>query len=200
MASSRTEKTRRMVVLSILTALVVVLQLVASNIMIGTFPLTLTLVPVVIGSALCGPKAGAWLGSVFGVVVLIMCVIGVDAGGSVLWNANPFLTAVICIGKGALAGFCAGLAYKAVAKKNSLGGVITAAVVSPVVNTGTFIIGLTVLFNPILVSWAGDAGSDVITYILVVLVGVNFLLELTINLVLSTVIERIINYRVRRLA
>ena len=86
------------------------------------------------------------------------------------------------------------------AKQNSLGGVITAAVVSPVVNTGTFIIGLTVLFNPILVSWAGDAGSDVITYILVVLVGVNFLLELTINLVLSTVIERIINYRVRRLA
>lgn len=200
MANSSTEKTRRMVVLSILTALVVVLQLVASNIMIGTFPLTLTLVPVVIGSALCGPKAGAWLGGVFGVVVLVMCIIGVDAGGSVLWNANPFLTAVICIGKGALAGFCAGLAYTAVAKKNSLGGVITAAVVSPVVNTGTFIIGLTVLFNPILVSWAGDAGSDVITYILVVLVGVNFLLELTLNLVLSTVIERIINYRVRRLA
>ena len=200
MANSSTEKTRRMVVLSILTALVVVLQLVASNIMIGTFPLTLTLVPVVIGSALCGPKAGAWLGGVFGVVVLVMCIIGVDAGGSVLWNANPFLTAVICINTGALAGFWAGLAYKAVAKKNSLGGVITAAVVSPVVNTGTFIIGLTVLFNPVLVSWAGDAGSEVITYILVTLVGVNFLLELTLNLVLSTVIERIINYRVRRLA
>ena len=156
--------------------------------------------PVVIGSALYGPKAGAWLGGVFGAVVLVMCVIGVDKGGVILWNANPFLTALICVGKGVLAGFCAGLAYKAVARANSLGGVITAAVVSPVVNTGTFILGLTVLFNPILVSWAGADGSSVITYVLVVLVGVNFFIELTLNLALSVVIDRIINYRVRRLA
>ena len=113
MANSNTEKTRRMVVLSILTALVIVLQLVASNILIGSFPLTLTLVPVVIGSALYGPKAGAWLGGVFGAVVLVMCVVGVDKGGVILWNANPFLTALICVGKGVLAGFCVSLAWLA---------------------------------------------------------------------------------------
>lgn len=197
MANSSTEKTRRMVGLSILTALVVVLQLVASFVLVGTFPLTLTLVPVVIGAALYGPKAGAWLGGVFGVVVLIMCIVGVDKGGVILWNVNPILTAVLCILKGALAGLCAGAIYKAIARKNSFGGVIGAAIVSPVVNTGTFIIGLTVFFNPTLVEWAGAAGKDVINYILIVLVGVNFVIELVLNLVLSSVIERLIRYRMK---
>ena len=197
MANSSTEKTRRMVGLSILTALVIVLQLVASFVLVGTFPLTLTLVPVVIGAALYGPKAGAWLGGVFGVVVLIMCIIGVDKGGVILWNVNPILTAVLCILKGALAGLCAGAIYKAIARKNSFGGVIGAAIVSPVVNTGTFIIGLTVFFNPTLVEWAGAAGKDVINYILIVLVGVNFVIELVLNLVLSSVIERLIRYRMK---
>ena len=197
MANSSTEKTRRMVGLSILTALVIVLQLVASFVLVGTFPLTLTLVPVVIGAALYGPKAGAWLGGVFGVVVLIMCIVGVDKGGVILWNVNPILTAVLCILKGALAGLCAGAIYKAIARKNSFGGVIGAAIVSPVVNTGTFIIGLTVFFNPTLVEWAGAAGKDVINYILIVLVGINFVIELVLNLVLSSVIERLIRYRMK---
>lgn len=197
MANSSTEKTRRMVGLSILTALVIVLQLVASFVLVGTFPLTLTLVPVVIGAALYGPKAGAWLGGVFGVVVLIMCIVGVDKVGVILWNVNPILTAVLCILKGALAGLCAGAIYKAIARKNSFGGVIGAAIVSPVVNTGTFIIGLTVFFNPTLVEWAGAAGKDVINYILIVLVGINFVIELVLNLVLSSVIERLIRYRMK---
>lgn len=197
MANSSTEKTRRMVGLSILTALVVVLQLVASFVMVGTFPLTLTLVPIVIGSALYGPKAGAWLGGVFGVVVLIMCIIGVDKGGVILWNVNPILTAVLCILKGALAGLCAGLVYKAIARKNSLGGVIGAAIVSPVVNTGIFVVGLIVFFNPTLIEWAGAAGKDVINYILFGLTGVNFVIELVLNLVLSSVIERLIRYRMK---
>ena len=72
--SNSTEKTRRLVGLSIFTALVIVLQLVATFVKIGTFPVTLTLVPIVVGAALYGPKAGAWLGFVFGVVVLIACI------------------------------------------------------------------------------------------------------------------------------
>ena len=46
--SNSTEKTRRLVGMSIFTALVIVLQLVATFVKIGTFPVTLTLVPVVI--------------------------------------------------------------------------------------------------------------------------------------------------------
>lgn len=99
MSSVNTEKTRRMVGLSILTALVIVLQFVAEYIKVGATPITLTLVPIVVGSALYGVRGGAWLGGVFGVVVWLMSIANIDPTGALLWNLNPFLTTVICIGK-----------------------------------------------------------------------------------------------------
>ena len=99
------EKTRRLTGLALMTAIVIVLQLVASALVkVGVFAPTLTLAPILIGAAIYGPKAGAYLGGVFGVVVTITCIIGWDAGGNALWNANPFLTALICIVKGVAGG------------------------------------------------------------------------------------------------
>ena len=69
-----------------------------------------------------------------------------------------------------------------------------AAVVSPIVNTGLFIVGVYVFFNDTLVSWTN--GTAMLPFIIFTLVGFNFLVELTLNIVLSSVIERIINYRV----
>ena len=74
-----------------------------------------------------------------------------------------------------------------------LGGSILAGIVSPVVNTGLFCLCLTLLFHDILLSWAG--GTEVIYYILFVLTGLNFLVELAVNLVLSTVIVRVVGAR-----
>lgn len=199
--SNSTEKTRRLVGLSIFTALVVVLQLVATFVKIGTFPVTLTLVPIVVGAALYGPRAGAWLGFVFGVVVLIACIAGADAGGAILWNLNPFMTALLCLVKGAAAGWVAALVYKALEKKTPTAGVICAAIASPVVNTGIFCVGLVAFFsdtfNEWMAGWAAQTGNaaNPILYIFLSLVGVNFLIEMGINLVLSPIIERIIRLR-----
>ena len=192
------EKTRRLTGLALMTAIIVVLQVVASFVKFGPFPITLALAPIIIGAALYGPKAGAYLGGVFGIVVLLACILGWDSGGSILWNANPFLTAVICLGKGILSGLCAGLVYRAVAGSGRshgrmLGGSILAGIVSPVVNTGLFCLCLILLFHDILLSWAG--GTEVIYYILFVLTGINFLVELAVNLVLSTVIVRVVGAR-----
>lgn len=189
------EKTRRLTGLALLTAIIVVLQVVASFIKFGPFSITLALAPIIIGAALYGPKAGAYLGGVFGVVVLIACILGWDSGGSILWNANPFLTAVICLAKGILAGLCAGAVYQAISKGPlaPIVGAIAAGIVSPVVNTGLFCLCLTLLFHDILVAWAG--GTDIMYYIIFVLTGINFVLELVINLVLSTVIVRVVTAR-----
>ena len=192
------EKTRRLTGLALMTAIIVVLQVVASFVKFGPFPITLALAPIIIGAALYGPKAGAYLGGVFGIVVLLACILGWDSGGSILWNANPFLTAVICLGKCILSGLCAGLVYRAVAGSGRshgrmLGGSILAGIGSPVVNTGLFCLCLTLLFHDILLSWAG--GTEVVYYILFVLTGINFLVELAVNLVLSTVIVRVVGAR-----
>ena len=187
------EKTRRLTGLAQLTAIIIVLQVVASFVKFGPFSITLALAPIIIGAALYGASAGAWLGGVFGVVVFIACVAGWDVGGNILFTANPFLTAVLCVVKGALAGLVAGVAYRAIDLRSPMAASITAGILCPVVNTGIFCIGLTLFFHDTLVAWAG--GTDLVYYIIFGLTGVNFLLELAINLVLSTVIVRVVGAR-----
>ena len=184
--------------LSMLTALVVVLQTIGGGISFGGFSITLVLIPVVIGSALFGPKDGAFLGGVFGLIAYINSANGTDPWGNMVFTANPFLCALVCIGKGALAGLAAGFLYKwiygAFAKKTTAGSyiaVIGAAIIAPVVNTGTFILGMLLFFKGTLDSWAG--GTPILSYIIFGLTGINFLIELGVNLVLAPAITTIIN-------
>lgn len=189
------EKTRRLTGLALMTAIIIVLQVVASFIKFGPFTITLALAPIIIGAALYGAGAGAWLGAVFGVVVLIACVAGWDAGGNILFTANPLLTAALCIVKGAAAGFVSGLVFRALSHRSPMGASIAAGIVCPVVNTGIFVAALILLFPDTLTAWATAEGKDIVTYVILVLTGVNFVLELAINLVLSTVIARVVGVR-----
>lgn len=180
--------TRAMVGLGVLTAIVVVLQFVASAIKFGPFSITLVLAPIIIGAALYGWQAGAWLGAVFGVVVLLSG----DAAAFLAINAPG--TIITCVLKGALAGAAAGLVYKAIEPKNATLGVITAGIVCPVVNTGVFLIGCLLFFLDTVKEWGAGAGyENVGAYFLFGFVGLNFVVELAINLVLSTAIVRILS-------
>ena len=184
-----------MVGIAVLAALVVVLQLLSSVIKIGTVSITLTLIPIVVGAAFYGPGAGAILGTVFGLVVYINSATGADTGGNLVFLANPFLCAVVCIGKGTLSGWCAGLVYRLVARKDAALGrnavaVLLAAITAPVVNTGVFLLGMVLFFQETLRAWA--AGSALLTYALFTLAGVNFLVELGLNLVLSPAVSTLI--------
>ncbi|MCD7873086.1 MAG: energy-coupled thiamine transporter ThiT, partial [Clostridiales bacterium] len=65
------KNTKKLVGIGLFTAIVVVLQLLGSFIKFGTFSISLVLIPIVVGTALYGIGAGAWLGLAFGVTVLI---------------------------------------------------------------------------------------------------------------------------------
>lgn len=177
--------------ISILASLVVVLTLLCTVIRFGPFSITLALAPIIIGAALYGKKAGAILGFVFGFVVLITGLFSMD-GGTVLYlfSQNAVGTVAICLLKGAVAGLVAGGGYEAMAKKNLKAAVILSGIVCPVVNTGLFIAGMLLFFMGALTQWAG--GTNLLNYIIVGLTGVNFLIELAVNLALSTTIVRII--------
>ena len=150
----------------------------------GPFNITLALTPIIIGAALYGWQAGAILGGVMGIVVLIT-------------NAQAFLaisvfgTILTCILKSALAGLAAGMVYKLLAKKNRTAAVVTAAFVTPIVNTGVFLLGCIVFFLDTIKTWAGS--DSVAHYMIVGLVGTNFIIELVVNLALSSVIVRILD-------
>lgn len=173
--------------LGLLTAIVVVLQTLAVGIRFGVFNITFVLVPIVVGAALYGWKAGAWLGLVFGVVVLFT-----DAGAFLVINVPGTIVTVLL--KGILAGAAAGLVYRLIAKKNEIVATLAAAVVSPVVNTGIFLLGCAVFFLDTIKEWAAGAGfgDNVAGYMIVGLVVINFLVEMAINLVLSSAIVTIV--------
>ena len=117
-------KTRRLAGLALFTAIVVVLQLLGSFIKVGPFAVSLVLIPIVVGAAVYGVSAGAWLGFVFGVVVTIAVVTGADEGGYIMFSARPVMTVLVCLIKGTAAGYVAGLLYRAIGKKHPLAGVI----------------------------------------------------------------------------
>ena len=180
--------TRKLTGLAILTALVVILQFLPIK---GPFFLiTLTLVPIVIGSALYGAFAGAWLGFIFGVTVLLSG----DAAAFLTINIPGTIATVLV--KGTLAGLAAGLVYKLASKVNRYFGVICAALVAPVVNTGIFLLGCRLFFMDTVNGWAAASGyENVGAYMILSLVGINFLIELGVDLVCSPVILRLINIR-----
>ena len=186
--------------LGILTAITIVLQMLGSFIKFGPFSISLTLVPIVVGAALYGPVAGAWLGFVFSMVVLFT-----DAQAFLVISVPG--TVVTVLAKGTLAGFLAGIVYVAFRKIRFGGdkvsvslGVIFAAIVCPVVNTGIFLLGCVIFFLPTIREWGLQAGfENVGTYMIVGFVGLNFLFELLFNLVLSPAIEMIVRIGRRQL-
>ena len=183
--------TRKMTGLAIFTAIIVVLQVLCTFVRFGPFSITLALAPIIIGTAMYGKGAGAYLGGVFGAVVLVTGLLGWD-GGTVmlLMGINPLGCVLVCLLNGVAAGFFAGLCYELIAKKNDKLGVLISGIVCPVVNTGLFIVGMLVFFFDTLSGWAG--GQNLLLYIIVGLTGVNFLVELAVNIVLSSGITRII--------
>lgn len=184
---NNTGKTRKLTGIAIFTAIVVVLQLLGSFIRFGPFSISLVLIPIVVGAAMYGVAAGAWLGFVFGLIVLL------SGDAAAFLGVNAIGTIITVIAKGTLAGLCAGLVYRALEKTNTYVAVIASAIVCPVVNTGIFLLGCLIFFMETIIGWAAAAGfPSAGTYMIVGLVGLNFVFELLVNVVLSPVIIRII--------
>lgn len=183
--------TQQLVLGAILTAIVVLLQFMGSFIKFGPFSISLVLIPIVIGAATCGAGIGAWLGLIFGIVVLI------SGDAAAFLSINTAGTVVTVLLKGTLCGYLSGLTYRAFAKKNSLVAVLLAAIVCAVANTGIFLLGCLLFFMDTIETWAAAAslGGGVAHYMIFGLVGANFLFELLVNIVLSPVIVRLLKIK-----
>lgn len=179
--------TKLLVTLAVLTALVACLAYFGGFIKIGLASISLTLVPVVIGAALCGPWSGAWLGFVAGAVFFL-------TPDAAFWlGMNIPGTIIIVLLKGFLAGLAAGFIYKLLKNVNQYLAVIVSAIVCPVVNTGIFLIGTRLFFWDFVTSSASGSGKSVLGFIIVSLVSINFVFELLVNIVLSPSILKLLN-------
>ena len=185
-----TEKT---VIMALFTALVAVLAYFGGFIKIGGLAsISLTLIPVVLGAALCGPLAGAWLGGVAGAVFFITADAAFWLGLSI---PGTIITVMV---KGVASGFLAGLSYKALEKVNRYLAVIISAVVCPIVNTGLFLVGCLIFFFDAVSSMAGAEGMGVGAYLIIFFVGLNFVFELLSNIIFSPAIVRLLDIKKKR--
>ena len=185
--TNKKQQTQKLVLGAVLTALVVVLQLLGTFVRFGPFAISLVLIPIVIGAATCGYKIGAWLGFVFGVVVLL------SGDATAFFAINVPGTIITVLLKGTLCGLISGLVYKVIEKYNRYVAVIAAAVVCPIVNTGIFLIGCSVFFLDTIAEWGAGAGfTNTASYMFLGLAGGNFIVELIANIILAPIISTII--------
>ena len=184
--------TRSMVIAALMTALVVILQYMGAFIKFGPFSISLVLIPIVIGTITCGEYVGAWLGLVFGLVVLLT------------GDAAPFMaisipgTIITVLLKGAACGYVSGVVYKLLnkvlsqkLKQRSYIAAVCSALICPVVNTGVFLLGCFVFFMEAVSQWAVGSVS-VGHYIIFVLVGGNFLFEMAVSVIFAPAMVHIL--------
>ena len=182
--------TQKLVLGAIMTGLVIVLQWVGSvTTFFGPFSTAVALIPIVLGAAMCGTGIGAWLGLVFGAVVIF-------TGGANLFFAFDIPgTIVTVLAKGTLCGLAAGLVYKALSRFNKYVATLAAAIVCPVVNTGVFLLGCYIFFMDSAMQIAEAIGMDVSGMALFWALAMgNFAIEVLSNVVLSPVIVRILSF------
>ncbi len=182
---------RTMVLGAILTALVILLQYVSMWIRFGTFSITLSLVPIVIGSIVCGCGMGVWLGLMFGVTVLI------SGDANLFLSFNVIGTVITVLFKGMLCGFLAGVTYKVVKiimPEQKYLRIIVSSIMCPIVNTGVFILGCYVFFLPDISKMAMNAGmsGNIFGFIITAFVTFNFILELVLNIIFAPATAKIL--------
>lgn len=185
----------KMTQLAILAALVVVFQLVGGLIPMAGTSLCVVMIPITIGAIMFGPKGGAFLGFVFGIVT-IGYGFGADLLTTVFMQNQPIVTITICLGKALAAGIGAGFAYNLLSKYNKLFATFVAATVAPLLNTGIFIAGsLLLITDTTYNTFFGQAeiSGMTATYLIVFLcAGVKSVGELGLNVFVAPAMRTIV--------
>ena len=182
---------KRITGIAVLLALVIVLQMLGGYFKIGATSLSFVLVPIVLGGILYGPYVGGFLGFAFGFITLMYGVTGADPFTAILFQEQPIATALLCLVKGTAAGLVSGFLYQMIAKKQKYVGVFAAAAAAPIVNTGLFIAGSLLFLKETLQTNFVAEGSTLVYFLFIGCAGINFLVELAINLIFAPTLYRL---------
>ncbi len=189
-SQDRKLQTKTLVLGAILTAFVIVLQLLGTmTTFFGPFSTAVALIPIVIGAAMCGTGVSTWLGLIFGIVVLV------SGGANLFLMFNIPGTIITVILKGMACGFTAGIVYKLIVKLNKYVAIVASAIICPITNTAVFLLGCYVFFMKSADLIASNLGLNVSGMALFWTLAMgNFLFELVTNIILTPVIIRVLNF------
>ena len=179
--------TKTIVITGLLLALEIIFQLIGNYLQIGPANINISLVPVVIAGFIGGPISAAILGFFNGIMALLS-----PSTIAFFMPMSPVGTVLVCLLKCTLAGVVSSLVYRWLTKlANVHVATPVAAALVPIINTGLFILGSFIFFR----EWIFAEGRDVVGawgFVIIGVVGWNFLIELGTTLVLSTATNEIL--------
>ena len=183
---------------ALLTAVELILIVISNYVSIGPVNINLALVPIAVAGMVFGPLSGLFIGLVNGLVTILS-----PSTQAIFMSVAPFGTVLICLLKTGLAGFLCGLIYlpfkEVTSNKKKMVGSVLASVAVPIINTGIFTIGCYTFFSPWLneVTNASQYDNSFVVLLMVIL-GINFIFEFSISLLLSPSINMLVNYYQRK--
>ena len=185
---------KKLTYFSVLTALTIVLQLLGNTVRIGVVTLNFSLIPIVLAAILLGTLYGAALGAITGLIILFNCgILGADGFTNVLFATDPVVIILVCVLKTAVAGAVSGWLFKLLVKRNGLAATIVAAGIVPIINSGLFILGMLLIIPSLRAAGFIAEGANAFAVIVIGLVGLNFVFEFAVNLIVAPALYRVIN-------
>ena len=181
---------RAMAILALMTALVVIFSFTPiGSIPVGPLVITLNTIPVAIAAIALGPRGGAVIGGVFGLLSFLQCIgVGIPSGmGAILFGISPFLAFVQRFVPRLLDGFLVGLIFRACEKKLGKWACFLAGFCTAFLNTAFFMSALVLLFGHTEYVQNLMNGRDVLAFI-VGFVGVNAVVEMVSSTLIAGVV------------
>ena len=185
---------KKLTYFAVLTALTVVLQLLGNTVKIGIVTLNFSLIPIVLAAILLGVWYGMALGATTGLIILFNCgILGVDGFTNVLFATDPVVITLVCVVKTAAAGAISALLFKLISKRNGFAATLVASGIVPVINSLIFIVGMFLIIPSLYNAGFLAEGSNAFAGIVIGFVGLNFVFEFALNIILAPVLFRAIN-------
>lgn len=190
--------TKTMTGTALLTAIELVLIVISNYVKIGVINLNLALVPIAVAAMLYGPLSGLFVGLVNGLVTIFA-----PDTMAFFMSVNPVATVFLCLLKTGIAGFLCGLIYIPFkgtgSNKKQLVGSILASISVPLINTLIFMAGSFMFFYGPFSDLARNKGyDDIFLFFILAVVGLNFIFEFVISLLVSPSINMLVSYYRRK--
>lgn len=185
---------RRMTELSLLMAIVLLMGFTP----LGYLPtpwglhVTLIVIPVAVGGIVLGPKAGTFLGLVFGLTSFFKT-FGSAGMGPVMLEANPVGFFVLCVAPRILAGLLPALLYHWLSRFQKLRtlGQAVCCFLTPICNTVFYMTALWLLFADTWLNFNGASGSGFsLLWLMISGVAVNGIAEAVACLIIGTAVSK----------
>ena len=185
---------KNVALLGILTALVIVLQLFGSAIPMFGITLNFSLIPIALAGILLGYVGGAIVGFVCGLVVFITtAIMGGEPVTANLFQTDPVILTIMCIGKTTVAGLVSGLLYKLISKRNNFVAVSVGSIAIPVINTTIYVLGMLLMKDSLIAYMGWDFNSTWLVFATILsIIWLNFVLEMVITIIFTPLTYRVI--------